>query len=145
MDFNPIIPSNEDKSEGTNVIIDISVDNKLSIETYKEPLSIANLVLNTQGHMLADAKCVIELELVSKELHDLISKMSVKELLEYQKNIIAERKFHADSIKDSLNFTLKTEYAKHLLVGTKNGVQGVRTIKDKDNIRSLANILKRQS
>ena len=144
MDFNPIIPS-EDNSTNTNIIIDISEDNKLSIETYKEPLSIANLVLSTQSHMIADTKCVAELELVSKELHDLISKMSVKELLEYQKNILAERKFHADCIKDSLNFTLKTEYAKHLLVGTKNGVQGVRTIKDKDNIRSLANILKKQN
>lgn len=143
MDFSPILPPEEDKQK--NKIIENKEAVSTDLDNVREPLSITNLVSTTKGHIMSDEKCVAEYDLVTKELHNLIGKMSVKELLDYQKNLLKEREFHTECVFKALNFTIKTEYAKHLLVGSTKDDKNVRNITDRNKINSLANLLKQHN
>lgn len=148
MDFDPIIPEDKD-----GIIIDITLSNSTSLtntdkETLpveKEPLSINNLVSTTKTHISDDEKCRLEIEMITKELNRVIDIMSVKELIEYYKAKLKEREFHCDYIFKAFNFAIKTEYAKHLLVGSNKDDGSIRNISSKDKIRALANLLKQHS
>lgn len=139
MDFDPIIPSdNKDKAIKRDEIVEVKKDSNLS----KDPLSITNLVSNSISHMVGDDQCRKDIDFISKELSTLIDKMSVKELIEYYKVKLKEREFHTDCIFKALNFTLKTQYAKHLLVGSeKDNDKSIINISDKGRIQSLSNFL----
>ena len=146
MDFNPIIPSENSNNSDNEKKTAISVPKERTdiIEAIKEPLSINNLVSTAKGHIIADEECNREYNAVKKELNSMIDKMSVKELLEYQKNLLKEREFHTECIFKALNFTIKTEYAKHLLVGTNKDDKNIRNITSRSEINSLVNLLKKK-
>ena len=143
-DFNPIIPPEDNKPE---IIIDTNQSStpRIPAKVEKDPLSINNLVSTTKMHIIEDEKCRLEIELITRELNALIDKMSVKELIEYYKAKLKEREFHSDSIFKAFNFSIKTEYAKHLLTGTDKDDRSIKNITSKSRITALANLLKQHS
>ena len=139
MDFEPLIPS--ENSDKKDIIIDVST-NKSQPLVEKDPLSINNLVTTTKMHIVEDEQCRVEIESITKELNRVIDIMSVKELIEYYKAKLKEREFHCDYIFKAFNFAIKTEYAKHLLVGSEKDDNNMKNISNKDSIRALANLIK---
>lgn len=136
MDFNPIIPS-EDENNYNIKDENTEIDSSLS----KDPLSIDKLVSNSVSHMIADNQCCKDIEVISRELNTLIGKMSVKELIEYYKVKLKEREFHTDCIFKALNFTIKTQFAKHLLTGSEKDDKSIINIPNRNRVDSLSNFL----
>lgn len=142
MEFNPIIPP---KNDNDNIVEVIEETSTSIIDSKKNPLAVNNLVSITIGHINDDEKCAQEYNKVKKELNSLIDKMSVKELLDYQKNLLKEREFHIECIFKAYNTAIKTEYAKHLLSPTNKDDNSNKNIPSRSKIHQMANLLKQKS
>ena len=140
-------PEGDDKSDSGNKSL-INTDKNaapiISAENASEVFGMDNLLKISAEHAADDERCRQYSDEAFEELHRNMSKMSVKELIEYVKCLRQEREFHAEWHQKSSNFIIKTEVAKSFLYGS-NKEKRIVDAEDKVRLKSLMKMLKDSS
>lgn len=144
-DFSPILDKleeeNNKKVEDTSLSTTNQTSTTADLVEYKinqDVLSIINLLGLADNHIVDNKNCRKELDKIDKLLTEHRDSMSIKELLDYQKNIMQREQYNSDYIYKSYNYILKTEYAKRLISGSNKELNKV----EKSEKKKINNVMK---
>ena len=118
MDFNPDLTENTEPKKA-EVVEDIDIKKEITTiaENSQNVISMNSLIKMTLDNMEQDYKCRQTLEEINKALEEVSSIMSSKELIEYMKVKINERKFYVECIFKAFEIVQKSEMAKEMFLG----------------------------
>lgn len=118
MDFNPDLTDNTEvkKIEPVEEVVDKKEITTVA-ENSQDVISMNSLIKMTLDNMEQDYKCRQTIEEINKALEEVSNIMSSKELIEYMKVKINERKFYVECIFKAFEIVQKTEMAKEMFLG----------------------------
>src|SRR5574344_1364316 len=134
MNFNPDLTPPED-NKITPPVVSSTKQEVLPTEK-PDVLSLANLVEMTKGHMDEDAQCKKEIDNITVLLNQQMFEMSIKDMIDYLKVKINERKYHADQIFKAFDLAQRTELAKEMFLGSSKKTI-VHKAEDRERINRL--------
>lgn len=118
MDFNPDLT--EDTEPKKSEIVEEAPSKKeiaTIAENSQDVISMNSLIRMTLDNMEQDYKCRQTIEEINKALEEVSNIMSSKELIEYMKVKINERKFYVECIFKAFEIVQRSELSKEMFLG----------------------------
>ena len=114
-DFNPDFTDEEPEVETKPTVYKAAT---VVTNDSNSSVTINNLVEMTKQHIADDARVRNEIDELTGIIDSTMSKMTIKEMIEYLKVKLKERELHIRCIFDAYKFIQQTEIAREMLIGS---------------------------